>query len=205
MNQQEFSRQLKKLQSQIFHAMLSYEVYIALWPTEEVVDILNLHRGFFVPVRNALYQNMMMGFAKVFDKDTRTISLINLLREAKKDTTNLVPHLSISDLQDMDDHLLQHKPIIDKIKSLRDQQLAHLDANPKPSPSLIKKEVDSLFDTLKEVFNKLSSGHNESVYDWSFQMRHSATETSEVISILQEEMGKHKAEANKLLDESRDI
>ena len=196
---------MKELQHQIFYAILSYEIYIALWPTEEAIGIINFHRGFFIPVRNALYQTMMMGFAKVFDKDTRTISLINLLREAKKDTTNLVPHLSISDLQDMDDHLLQHKPIIDKIKSLRDQQLAHLDANPKPLSPLQKGEIDILINTLKEVFNKLSSGHNQSVYDWSFQKNRSATETSEILRILQEAMEKHKAEANKLLDESRDI
>jgi hypothetical protein len=203
-NRQEFSRQLKELQSQIFHAMLSYKVYIALWPTKEVVDILNRHRGFFSPVRIALYETMIMGFAKVFDKDTRTISLINLLHEAKRNTADLVPHLSTSDLQDMEDNLLQHETIRNKIKNLRDQQLAHLDANPKPSPPPKKVEIDSIINTLEEVFNKLSSGHNESVYDWSFQKKHSATETSEVLSILQEVMEKRKAEADELLNDLGD-
>ena len=204
MNHQEFSRQLKELQGQIFYAILSYEIYIVLWPTEEAIGILNYHRGFFIPVRNALYQTMMMGFAKVFDKDTRTISLINLLRKAKNDTTNLVPHLSISDLQDMDDRLLQHETILDKIKSLRDQQLAHQDANPKPSSPPQKGEIDSLINNLEEVFNKLSSGHNQSLYNWFFQKNRSATETSEILRILQEAMEKRKAEADEILNDLGD-
>jgi hypothetical protein len=43
MDSQEFSRQLKELQKQIFYAFLSYNVYIALWPTEEVVNTLDRH------------------------------------------------------------------------------------------------------------------------------------------------------------------
>jgi hypothetical protein len=104
-DRQEFSRQLKELQKQIFYAVLSYNVYIALLPTEEVVSILDRHRGFFTPVRNALYDTMITGFAKVFDRDRRTMSLVNLLREAEDSTVDLVPHLSISDIRAMESQL----------------------------------------------------------------------------------------------------
>jgi hypothetical protein len=190
MDSQEFSRQLKELQKQIFYAFLSYNVYIALWPTEEVVNTLDRHRGFFIPVQNALYDTMIMGFAKVFDRDRRTMSLVNLLREAKDSTVDLVPHLSISDIQAMEYQLSQHEHVRASIKNLRDQKLAHSDANPKPSRPPKKGEMDNLIKTVEEVFNELSSGHDKSVYSWSFQQNRSTMDTSEVIRILRAEMDK---------------
>ena len=190
MDGQEFPRQLKELQKQIFYAVLSYNVYIALWPTEEVVNILNRHRGFLIPVRNALYDTMMMGFAKVFDRDRRTMSLVNLMHEAKDSTVDLVPHVSISDIQAMDSQLSQHEHVLTIIKNLRDQRLAHNDANPRPLRPPKKGEIDNLIKTLEGVFNKLSSGHDKSIYDWSFQQNRSVMDTAEVIRILRAEMDK---------------
>lgn len=60
----EFTRQLNKLQREIFSAIVSYQVRFALWETPEVVDILNRYRNFFIPVRDALYRTVVMGFAK---------------------------------------------------------------------------------------------------------------------------------------------
>jgi hypothetical protein len=198
MDRQEFSRQLGELRSQVSDAVLSYNVYMALWPTEETVDILNRHRGFFSPIRNALYHNMMMGFAKVFDRDRRTISLVNLLREAGSGTADLVPRLSINDMQAMDAQLSQCEHVLLKLKNLRDQELAHKDANPKPVPRPKKGEIDNLIETIEGIFNSLSSGHDGSI--WHFPKELSAEQTSEVLRILQEEMKKRKAETDRLLD-----
>jgi hypothetical protein len=199
MDRQAFSRQLKELRIQASDAVLSYKVYLALWPTEDAVDLLNRHRGFFLPVRKALYQNMMMGLAKVFDGNKRTMSLVNLLHEAKKTTTDLVPALSVTDIQAMEAQLSGERHVIGRIRNLRDQTLAHSDAKPKPSTLPQKGEVDNLIKIIEEVFNKLSSGHERSVYDWSFIKERSAKETSEVLRILKVEMVKRDAETNRLL------
>ena len=101
--------QLQELQSQLFLCIIAYEVYIGIWPTEQIVDVLNRHRGFFIPVRNSLWQAIMMGLAKVFDRDKRTMSLRNLLRTAEQQMDKLVPHLAIKDIQDMNARLSRHE------------------------------------------------------------------------------------------------
>ncbi|GAH39758.1 unnamed protein product, partial [marine sediment metagenome] len=159
MNRNEFKRQLDELQRQIFRAIVSYQVRLALWETPGVVDILNRYRGFFIPVRDALYGTMFMGFAKVFDHDSRTVSLKNLMKVAKEDVAGLVPNMTRKKIDDLEQRLSQHDAILKAIKRLRDQHLAHLDAAPKPNLPLIKKDVDQMIKTLEDVFNQLSQGH----------------------------------------------
>jgi len=199
MNRNEFKRQLDELQRQIFRAIVSYQVRLALWETPGVVDILNRYRGFFIPVRDALYGTMFMGFAKVFDHDSRTVSLKNLMKVAKEDVADLVPNMTRKKIDDLEQRLSQHDAILKAIKRLRDQHLAHLDAAPKPNLPLIKKDVDQMIKTLEDVFNQLSQGHDGSVYSWSYQANRSAGETSEILRILSEDAQARKATADALM------
>ena len=199
MNRNEFKRQLDELQRQIFRAIVSYQVRLALWETPGVVDILNRYRGFFIPVRDALYGTMFMGFAKVFDHDSRTVSLKNLMKIAKEDVTDLVPNMTRKKIDELEQRLSQHDDILKAIKRLRDQHFAHLDAAPKPKLPLIKKDVDQMIKTLEDVFNQLSQGHDGSVYSWSYQANQSAWETSEILRILSEDAQARKATADALM------
>ena len=196
----EFSRQLKEFQSHWFHTIVAYEVYFKIWPTEQIIDVFNLHRGFFIPVRDSLYQTMMMGFAKVFDRDSRTMSLRNLLNTAQRHM-ELVPKLTQQDIQNMNAQLSKHETAMDTLKCLRDQKLAHLDAKPQPLSPLLKGQLDSLVATVGEAFNKLSAGHDGSLYSWSFQISDSATQTDSILSILQEAINARKAEIDRRLAE----
>ena len=193
MENREFARRLNELQKQIFNAILSYDVYMAVWPTEKAVHTLNLYGGLFIPVRNALYQAMIMGFARVFDPSKRTISLTNLLRAAKTHHPQFTPNLTVIEIEDMINRILQHKAVLTKIKNLRDQQLAHLDAKLMPSSPPTVGELNSFIETLDDVFNKLSYGHDKSKYSWSFQRNRSKEDAANVLRILQEEREKRIA------------
>ena len=83
MNPEEFREQLEKLQAEIFYTILSYKVYIALWPDPEHVDIINYRKEFFRTVWNALYHKWMMGFTKVTETGRQKVTLGNLLRRAE--------------------------------------------------------------------------------------------------------------------------
>jgi len=198
MNRNEFKRQLDELQRQIFYAIVSYQVRLALWETPDVVDILNRYSGFFIPVRDALYGIWVMGFAKVFDHDSRTVSLKNLMKIAKDDVFTLVPKMTEKEIDELEQRLSQHNAILKAIKRLRDQHLAHLDAAPEPKLPLIKKDVDNMIKTLEEVFNKISQGHDGSVYAWSYQTNQSIRETSKILHILSEDAKSRKATADAL-------
>ena len=186
MDRQEFSRQLNELQNQIFYAILSYDMYIALWPTEDIVHTINLYKGFFLPVSSALHQAMFMGFSRIFDTDNRTMSLMNLLRIAKTNQLEFTPNITVQELEDMTSQLLRHNDVLTKIKVLRDQKLAHLDANLQPTSPTTKAEISNLIEIICEIFNKLSIGHDRSQYAWEFQRKDSKTAAGEVIRILQE-------------------
>ena len=204
MNRDEFAEQLKELQRQIFLAIVSYQVRLALWETPEVVNILNRYGGFFSPVRDALWETMVMGFAKVFDHDTRTVSLKNLMKVAKEDSANLVPNMTKEKIEELEQRLSEHHAVLTAIKRLRDQYLAHLDATPEPKLPLIKRDVDQMIETLKDVFNQLSQGRGGSVYSWSYQTNRSAWETSEILRILTEDAHAQEAKANALMKASRE-
>ncbi len=199
MNRNKFKKQLDELQRQIFRAIVSYQVRLALRETPGIVDILNRYRGFFIPVRDALYGTMVMGFAKVFDRDSRTVSLKNLMKVAKEDVAALVPKMTRKEIDELEQHLSQHDAILKTIRRLRDQHLAHLDASPKPNLPLIKKDLDQMIVTLEDVFNQLSQGHDGSFYSWSYQANRSAWVASEILRILSEDAQRLKAMADALM------
>ena len=202
MDSSEFSRRLQKLQTEIFYAIVSYRVYIALWPNNEHVEIINYRIGFFKPVWNALYHKMVMGFANVSETGRKAVTLGNLLREAENHRIDLVPNLSANRLQGMRDSIERQKPVLKKISRIRNKELAHLDVGINPLTRPTKGEMDRLITTIEEVFNGLSSGHDGNVYSWSYQADSSVWQTAEVLRILEEDMLERKARAEKALQDS---
>jgi len=149
-----------------------------------------------------------MGFAKVFDKDSRTISLINLLDTALKSrrespNEELVQRLTYEEVIKLKEELLTHKVTLKKIKDLRDQHLAHLDKNPKENNLPTKGEIDNLSKTIDTIFNKLSSSHDGNIYSWSFQEDSSSRTTINVLNTLKDEIARQKAKSKRLIRKTR--
>ncbi len=125
-----------------------------------------------------------MGFAKILDEDSRTMSLRNLLGAARKNIKQLLPHITPQEFDELEKRILEHEPVRGKIEQLRNQYLAHLDANPQPVPELIKGDIDKIHQGTPDIFNDLSVAQDRSRYYWSTQSRRSAWETSEILSDL---------------------
>jgi hypothetical protein len=206
MNRKEFTKRRDKLQKEIFNTLLAYKVYLSIWPTEEIIEVFNRYKDFFQPVRVALYYKWTIGLANIFDSDSRTASIINLLNAAiinkeelakstlqKKDfdVEDLTQNISHTDVIKLRDELLEHGITLEKVKKERNQYLAHLDSNPKPLPQKLKGDVDSLFRTISSVFNKLSSGHDGNRFEWSFQENSTSRVTTEILNVLRDEMLRH--------------
>ena len=185
---EEFNEQLVRLRSAALWASWYYTIWIALWPTEEVVSTLNLWKGFFGPVRSALHEMMFIHLSKLFDRDWRAVSLRRLLESAKGDS-NLIPHANEKQLNEIEFRLscLENSQAWKIIKQNRDQQLAHLDANPLEKKPLIKKDFDNFREDIEWVFDQLFSMHDGSMWDSSYQAERSTWEASELLRILREE------------------
>lgn len=203
MDRKEFSRQRDELQEEVFNALLSYKVYISSWPTEEFIDVINRYKGFFQPIRYSLYYTWIMGLAKIFDQDSRTVSLINLIDTAINNKNELIPKLSHKEILQLKEQLLHHNATLAKIKDLRDQYFAHHDQHPKQKLKITIGEIDNLAKILDKVFNGLSSGHDGNIFNWSFQEDSSSRTTSDVLNVLKDKMVRKKKKAKRIIRDIR--
>ena len=144
-----------------------------------------------------------MGLAKIFDSDSRTISLINILDEAINNPTVLCPDCSLEEIVKLKGTILKHRDTLNNIKGLRDQYLAHRDKEPRSKPKITIGEIDELSKTVQEVFNGLSSAHDKNIYSWSFQEKRSSRITTEIFRVLEGEIAQHKEKLARLAKDTR--
>ena len=198
----QFKQHLKQLQEVITSGLSFYAVWNKLrlhdekevsWSLDRQNQILGRWNGFFTPVGIGLQRMAMLEFAKVFDRHTRAVSLTNLLKEAKQDSS-LIPHAQQNDLTDISHRLRQADAAIETIRKLRNQKLAHADARPHPLPPLMSHQMDSLIEDIKFAFNRLSVAHDQSVYSWDFALDGTGRDTTAMLRLLLKEIERREIE-----------
>jgi hypothetical protein len=198
MKREDFKHQLDELGTVINDGI----AYLLVWrglmvEDEESAKALNRYRGMFIPARSALLKMALMQFAKVFDKDTRAISLRNLLTAAQSDTITLTPHATESDLARISQDIYAIEDILRRLKNHRDQRIAHHDAITKSDVSITYGEVTKLVEDIKTMYNSLTKSHDRSttLYDWL--SREVERHTSNVVGVMREDMQRHIARYKK--------
>ena len=162
------------------------------WSLEEQNQVLGRFRGFFTPVGFALLDMTLMQFAKVFDTDPRTASLSNLLRAARQDTS-LVSGRTSAEVDAVSRQFRQSRKMLTALKRMRDQQLAHLDADPEPVESLRNTDFDDLVEHVVSAFNGLSTAHDGRVINWEQSLRRVERDTSQILDMCIEQLRRQRA------------
>lgn len=188
MDVEEFRRQLDELRNIISDGI----AYFSAWKGIMVGDkdsaqSLNRYNGLFLPARNALLWSALMQFAKVFDRDPRTVSLRNMLTAAKNNQKGLTPYATNEDLLDIEQKIDASETLLERLKGFRDQRLAHHDATVTSKVSLLFGEVQRLIDEVKSMYNSLRRVHDRSTTAFDYLARKAERNTSEVVSIMREE------------------
>ena len=190
----EFGRRREEIRRVLWNALILYLVWKELryFDDEDELTGINRFRGFFSPVRFALFQAMVVEFAKLFDSDPRANSLDRLIRGAVQAPTLLVPRLSQSKVQNVARRLRPHRPTIKNLMRAR-QKAAHSDAAKdqgqiEGTTGLTLAALEDMAADLTEVFNELSSAHDGQVWSFDYQSERSAWETTEIRRIMREEM-----------------
>jgi len=205
MTSAEFRRRLDQLRGVITRGLWYYTAWKNLllyeegkvpWSREEQNKVLGRFGGFFEPVGLALLDMAVIQFAKVFDRDARAASLLNLLGAAGRDTS-LVPGHTSAEVDVVSAGVQQSKKVLDWLRPTRDQRLAHADANPAPVGPLLLKEFDSLVEEVKSAFNWLSTAHDGRVVGWEYPLRRVEEDTSQIVGILLEELSRRDAIAER--------
>ena len=218
MTRNDFRKRLDQLREVIYRGLAYYAVWKKLhlhdqvavtWTLEEHKQLLGRFRGLFTPAGLALRDMALMEFAKVFDKRRGTASLFNLLSAARQDGS-LVPGRQPTEVDNVSRQLRQKKNLLKRLRRRRNRWLAHVDANPGPVDQMMSQEIQSLAEEVKSAFNWLSTAHDGSVVSWDRIIGQSEAQTTEVLRILREEMGRKQKEHQEaigriVLDEIRRI
>jgi len=154
---------------------------------EENAKLMSLHKEFFIPTEQSHLQLFIIGLVKFFDKDSKALSIGNLIKKIQENKNLITPELlknvypnldkigAIKDdylpiNQDVIDHFRQfqekHENLISNLKNIRDKQFAHTDMNPIKT-TFVPVEIEVLIKNVQEVFNKLSNSFDLSATSWN--------------------------------------
>lgn len=188
MERSEFKRQLDELGTIITDSIAYFLAWQGLMVDDEVsAHALNRYRGLFLPARNALLWMTLMQLAKVFDRDTRAVSMRNLYTAAENNRKNLTPYATEEDLRDIGQKIDTSESLLKRLKGFRDQRLAHHDAIVAGDVSLPYGDVRKLVEEIKSMYNSLTRGHDRSTTAFEYLTREVERHTSQVVNIMREE------------------
>lgn len=93
-HQKKFREYLDHLSTELSVLAVYHQIWLGTWPTEDRVRILNRYKGFFRVVQEAVRRDELLRTARLFDRDPRTISIPNLIKQAT-DNSDLLPYAKL--------------------------------------------------------------------------------------------------------------
>ena len=185
MNYSEFGRQLIGLRSDLIVAQAFYNVWLAIWPSEDAVDTLNQWQGSFGPVIKALNGMTILQLTEMFDKNSKAVSIPNLIIAARGNADDLIRHGSSADLEDWESRLSEIEEVLERLRTLRDQRVAHHDMNQNDA-YVLKGELDEFFEKTKLLFNQISYCHSRTRSNFDQVKDQSTEDAAGVLKVLLE-------------------
>ena len=161
----EFRSLLEELRKQLLDASIYFDVWQQLWPTAQVVDVINRYKGFFLPTRKALLDQFFIKVCNVVSNDPRSPSFYKVFKMLDTSPT-LAPSIDVRALRK---RLKKHRAVLTAIDNYRNKKAAHWDID----VAVEKKPVlygDSkkMLKELQDVFNEISGASTKNL--WSFKV-----------------------------------
>jgi hypothetical protein len=161
----EFRSLLEELRKQLLDASTYFDVLEQIWPTAQVVDVINRYKGFFQPTRKALFDQFSIKVCNVVSNDLRSPSFHKVFKMLDTDPS-LAPGV---DVHLLSKRLKQHRAILTAIDHHRNTKAAHWDAcrvaSRKP---VLYGESKRMLKELQEMFNEICGAATKN--RWSFKV-----------------------------------
>ena len=170
--------------------------YFVVWQALNIEyedSIQNLHsqkgfwvryRGFFAPARNALLWSTLMQLSKAFDKHPKAVSFDNLLVRARNNPKVLTPYATKDSLEDIQVKIYKNFELLKRLKEYRNKKLAHLDSEYNGNIAITLKDLSTLIEETKSIFNSLKFSYDGKYDNFTEIMEDVGLHTSQVISIM---------------------
>ena len=188
----EFQNQLSHLRKIILDGV-SYFIVCQMLDIEFGKSISNLgpskglwwqFRGFFAPTRNALLWSALLQLSKAYDTDPRTVSLNNLIVNARNNPSELAPYGTQDSLEEIQARIAKNREILLKLRQYRNKRLAHYDSTQMEDIKIPIYQIEQLVVETKAIFNSLKYACEGDFDDFDLYMENVSLHTSQVIDIM---------------------
>lgn len=162
----EFRALLEELRKQLLDASMYFDIWEQIWPTTQVVDVINRYKGFFQPVRKALFDQFSIKICNVTGDDRRLPSFYKIFKMLDTNP-GIAPQV---DVQSLRKRLKKHRAVLAAIDSYRNTKAAHWDTT-----NLVAERKPVLFGDSKRMLKELQDIFNEicgaaTNGEWSFEL-----------------------------------
>ncbi len=144
------------------------------------------HKGFLSPVRNTLFMSTLMQLSKVFDTHSSSVTLTNLVANARSNPKRLAPFASQEQLENIQIRISRNFKLLERLRNFRNKRLAHHDPNQIQDITPPSDEVDRLIQETIDIFNALKFACEGKQDNFDDIMENVSFNTSQVICLLKE-------------------
>lgn len=169
----EFKSLLEELRQQLLDASIHFDIWVQLFPTAQVVDVINQYRGFFIPTSKAHLDRFFINVSNVVSNDPRAPSFYRIFKMLDNN-----PALASGvDVQSLRKRLKQHKEILKRINEYRNKRGAHWDTQERAQRKpVLFGDSRRMLEELQNVFNKVCAAHSGN--EWLFRTAQHGNTTS---------------------------
>lgn len=152
-------------------------------------ETMGRYKDFFVPAQEALRVYFFIELAKLFDASDESLHInkvvnftasnikrldVDAFREYNsgqsrsflEDLAKEYKGVAHTDLQEIRDRLNVHRKSLEKLKTYRDEWLAHDDVKKSDLPNITGEEIRALFEVLAKILNSLTGKLNSESSMW---------------------------------------
>lgn len=152
-------------------------------------EAMGRYKDFFVPAQEALRVYFFIELAKLFDASAESLHINKIVNFTASNIERLdvgafreynngqsrsfleelakgYKGVAHTDLQEIRDSLNAHRESLEKLKTYRDEWLAHDDLKKSELPNITGEEIRALFDVLAKILNSLTGKLNSESSMW---------------------------------------
>ena len=180
----EFRSLIEKLRQELLAASVDFDISIRLFPTAQVVDVINQYIGFFQPTRKAHLDRFIIKVSNLVSNEPRSPSFHRIFRMLDNNPA-LAPGV---DVQSLRKRLMQHKEVLKRIKKYRDKRAAHWDTQEQVQRKpVLFGDSKRMLEELQDIFNEISGAHSGNLWSFKYSQQGDTSSLLDVLKLCREQ------------------
>jgi hypothetical protein len=168
----EFETVFEILQKQPLAASVHYYIWEQLWPTENVVDVINQYIGFFQPTRDAHLDRLIIKVSDILSYEPNAPSFYRILNVLGRNSS-LAPDVNV---REMKKRLKKPGEVLEAIEYFRNSRVAHWDTSvEKLAKPVLSGDTKRMLTELRSISNEISGSHSRRIHAFRYSQQGDTT------------------------------